>query len=822
MSRRVAGIVIIVVSVATVAVIFGLSYFIEVPQVAQEIPFVAGVPAVIIGWITFLGGKPEPDLDEAVQSLEDLVRKRLNSEINARGLNDSGMLPVAWGPSEPDLVESWEHVTQTALTVPGSDTRAGAWAKGPHRVSGFDHELAAVLQLVPTQRLVVLGVKGSGKTVVLIRLALDLLAHRAAGGRVPVILPLASWDPSQPLREWMISRLTQDYPFLKSQRKPGARATRLAEVLLDKHILLILDGLDEIPQELRGTALARIGKSLDLGTAIVLSCRTGEYRSALQASHERGQIVKLRGAVGISLRPLADTDIRRYLLGGEAPDSAEAKRWERVFRALGTDLAVAQALRTPLMTGLAREVYGLSRLERVSGTGVPDDPADLCDPVRFRHPEDVESHLFQALVRVAYQPRQDRKMKNHWKAEDAERWLDFLAHHLEGRNEIDWWNLQGAPQWLVPAVVGVVCGAASGVAAALGQHVGFGIGIGLGAGAVVGLAVRIPFQRLGRQDDRLSRGIIGRLVKVSPSWGIIGGLLGGVVGAVIGGMASKLGVGHHVGSTGGLAAALGIAIGVGSSTNFLGGLAGCFCGGFFAAFLEGVGTGVPAGAVNGLGMGLCAAFAVRFVGRRAPAYRMHWSSLGLASGLVIGIAVGTVGKLADGWRIGLIAGATTGLLSAIPCGLFALNQEKNDEPQLLSPVDALHRDYRTFWVTAPTAGLAAAAVGLFGGGLTAIHAVRAHADLASVLADGLGIGLAAGIIIALGFGFYHAASGFFAIKRCWLALRGALPWQLMRFLVDAHTERGILRQSGAQYQFRHVELMRWLAASYENRDRTRT
>ena len=37
-----------------------------------------------------------------------------------------------------------------------------------------------------------------------------------------------------------------------------------------------------------------------------------------------------------------------------------------------------------------------------------------------------------------------------------------------------------------------------------------------------------------------------------------------------------------------------------------------------------------------------------------------------------------------------------------------------------------------------------------------------------------------------------------------------LPWPLMAFLADAH-QRGVLRQTGATYQFRHLEPQRRLA-----------
>jgi hypothetical protein len=43
-----------------------------------------------------------------------------------------------------------------------------------------------------------------------------------------------------------------------------------------------------------------------------------------------------------------------------------------------------------------------------------------------------------------------------------------------------------------------------------------------------------------------------------------------------------------------------------------------------------------------------------------------------------------------------------------------------------------------------------------------------------------------------------------------LALHRRLPWSTMNFLVDAH-QRGLLRQAGAIYRFRHLELERRLA-----------
>ncbi|MGH3853135.1 MAG: hypothetical protein ACRDR6_06485 [Pseudonocardiaceae bacterium] len=56
-----------------------------------------------------------------------------------------------------------------------------------------------------------------------------------------------------------------------------------------------------------------------------------------------------------------------------------------------------------------------------------------------------------------------------------------------------------------------------------------------------------------------------------------------------------------------------------------------------------------------------------------------------------------------------------------------------------------------------------------------------------------------------------SAWGRLLVAHIWLGVTGKLPWRLMTFLADAH-RRGVLRQSGALYQFRHLRLQQRLAA----------
>lgn len=51
------------------------------------------------------------------------------------------------------------------------------------------------------------------------------------------------------------------------------------------------------------------------------------------------------------------------------------------------------------------------------------------------------------------------------------------------------------------------------------------------------------------------------------------------------------------------------------------------------------------------------------------------------------------------------------------------------------------------------------------------------------------------------------------LARVWLPLTGKLPWNTVAFLDDAY-QRGVLRQTGAVYQFRHSRLQHHLGDNY--------
>jgi tetratricopeptide (TPR) repeat protein len=78
------------------------------------------------------------------------------------------------------------------------------------------------------------------------------------------------------------------------------------------------------------------------------------------------------------------------------------------------------------------------------------------------------------------------------------------------------------------------------------------------------------------------------------------------------------------------------------------------------------------------------------------------------------------------------------------------------------------------------------------------------------IAESVAFAAVGGLVVGAASSVLRAAWPTEVLTRVWLTGHRCLPWSVAGFLADAH-ERGVLRQAGAVYQFRHIALQRRLA-----------
>lgn len=409
--------------------------------VSGFIATLAGVGTLVLDIVKWLAEPPaaEPAAAEQADDLARTLYDQWVEEAHARRLRDPGVLPLTWSATERPVTDDPAEVIAGPVT-------------GPVRLrlqGGVDGELdeatshiAAEYRKIPSGRLVMLGEPGSGKSVLAILLTIGLLADRAPGAAVPVLLSAASWDPTAGgLDEWIVQTVARSYYQGQSD---------VPDRLLRHGLLLpIIDGLDEILESARRTAVEHVTRATGSHRPVVLTCRAREYEDLIT-----GGAPVLRRAPTVEVAPVAAEDLIAHFAGIDWPHGTD---WAPVFAELRRDRTapVPAALTTPLMVSFARIVY--QRL--------PDAPAELLDRDRFGSRHAVEDHLADKVVDAAYAPTTGPDGPDHptWNAADARRWLTYLAVYLHRNHERDlaWWMLSQRllSRWWAPAI-GVASGAA--------------------------------------------------------------------------------------------------------------------------------------------------------------------------------------------------------------------------------------------------------------------------------------------------------------------------------------------------------------------------
>ncbi|WP_063752388.1 NACHT domain-containing protein [Streptomyces natalensis] len=267
--------------------------------------------------------------------------------------------------------------------------------------------------------------------------------------------------------------------------------------------------------------------------------------------------------------------------------------------------------------------------------------------------------------------------------------------------------------------------------------------------------------------------------------------------------------------------------------------------GFMFGLTDGLVSGLAAALAGGLAFGLLHRFGVelgsgeaalepsrvrmRIIGgmRRVREKFMFRLMAGLGGGFGIGfvgwfgyeLLNGLKSGLVNGLMVSLVNGLVYGLLSGLAFGLLAGLEAPIDIRTAVSPSDLLDTNRTTVIFELLAWGLVfglgvGIVIGLWGEFVQGL-VLGLHSGLVSGLANGLAFGLVGGLGGGLGYALSATAWGrWVVLSRMWLPLTGRLPWAVIAFLDDAY-QRGVLRQAGAVYQFRHARLQDHLAHAFQ-------
>ena len=214
-------------------------------------------------------------------------------------------------------------------------------------------------------RLLILGAPGAGKTTLLLQLAKDLLdrADHDLEQPVPIVINLASWaEHRQPLNKWASKSLAV------TCKVPTKTASRW---ISQDSVILLLDGLDEVPEYHRAACVSAINSYLreHVLAQVAVCCRVNKVRELA----EGGARLQVREAV--QLEPPTDSQISAYLDHLESTGAPVAD----IRAALAADPDLKELLRSPLMLNVIRFGYYARTKSSHTPTAAEQWPARLWD-----------------------------------------------------------------------------------------------------------------------------------------------------------------------------------------------------------------------------------------------------------------------------------------------------------------------------------------------------------------------------------------------------------------------------------------------------------
>ncbi len=243
-------------------------------------------------------------------------------------------------------------------------------------------------------RLLIVGLPGFGKTTLVLQLALHLLERSSK--QMPAVLNLATWRTEfGTFDNWLRQILPAEL---------GASKGLADQIWKNSSLVLLLDGLDEVPEADRDSCLTAIGEfGVDASRQFLISSRIDEYAGTKDAPVY----------VQVEVEQLTIEQVEAGLLASVQPES------RRLLNALKRDPLLRQAVENPFYLNTAQLLFASGKNWSEFGF--------VAENVAGRQRELVERFVDGALA---------RKAEKDYLADKAQHWLSFLASRMSQRNMV--------------------------------------------------------------------------------------------------------------------------------------------------------------------------------------------------------------------------------------------------------------------------------------------------------------------------------------------------------------------------------------------------
>ncbi len=259
-------------------------------------------------------------------------------------------------------------------------------------------------------KLLILGKPGSGKTIMLLKLAQELLRRAKENPKkpVPVLFSLANWkNNNQTIKNWLIERLKEKYKIGKDIGKQWVE---------NQDIIPLLDGLDELAAERQEECIRKINNFLNSenwAKPLVVTSRTKEY--------QQNSEIKLKLNYSLELCPYTSQQVNEYL---------HSTGNEILWNSINNDSDFNNLAKTPFILNiivLAVEEISLKKWQQ------------------FQSNDERLNYLLEAYIRRMLKPRYNQKQPPQ---EKTKRWLGWLAERLIEEDSTEFFIEKMQPYWL--------------------------------------------------------------------------------------------------------------------------------------------------------------------------------------------------------------------------------------------------------------------------------------------------------------------------------------------------------------------------------------